>query len=385
MGGKVLFYVQHLLGIGHVVRASRIASALEKVGFNVTIAHGGAPVAGIDWGGSDIVQLPALSAGPEGFGSLVSATGEPATERLKLQRCEQLLKLFRTLQPDILLIEAYPFARRVMRFELLPLLQAAQGSTPRPLVVSSIRDILQEGRKPERISESRDLVEQFFDAVLVHGEEAFAPLGLSFPEADLIAKKLHYTGWVGPESAENLPEEQFEVIVSAGGGAVGAAMFDAAMNVRARGEFADEKWLFLTGPNLADDIVQALRRELPPLVALERFRADLPALFRTTHISISQAGYNTVADILSAGCRAILIPYAADGETEQLRRARSLEAQGRAVVVQQADLSDEALTTALAKVRSLPQPEPAGPLKGAANTASFLCRLRDYAAGDGPA
>ena len=32
-GPRVLFYVQHLLGIGHLARASRVAGALAEDGF----------------------------------------------------------------------------------------------------------------------------------------------------------------------------------------------------------------------------------------------------------------------------------------------------------------------------------------------------------------
>ena len=38
-------------------------------------------------------------------------------------------------------------------------------------------------------------------------------------------------------------------------------------------------------------------------------------------LSISQSGYNTVCDVLQAGCRAIYVPFAAGGETEQTVRA----------------------------------------------------------------
>ncbi len=48
-------------------------------------------------------------------------------------------------------------------------------------------------------------------------------------------------------------------------------------------------------------------------------------------VSVSQAGYNTVADMLVARCRAVLIPYAQDGETEQSDRAGLLEARGAAL------------------------------------------------------
>lgn len=376
MSGKVLFYVQHLLGIGHVVRSSRIARALVRAGFEATVAYGGKPLEGINWGGARCVQLPAVSSGPSGFGSLVDGDGHPVSEALKAQRTAELLDLFTGSEPDIVLIEAYPFARRIMRFELLPLLQAAHAMQPRPLVVASIRDILQEGRKPERVRETRKLVEDYFDAVLVHGVKAFAPLGLSFPEADLIGSKLHYTGWVSSERGGAEADDAFDVIISAGGGAVGSELFETALGVRAGPAFADGKWLVLTGPNLADDTFQLLSRGLPAFVTLERFRADLPALMKRARVSVSQAGYNTVADVLSAGCRAVLVPYAEDGETEQTRRAELLAATRRAVVVHQEQLTVNALSEAISEALELPLPEPTDGLDGADRSAAILRELR---------
>ncbi|MEM1199276.1 MAG: glycosyltransferase [Pseudomonadota bacterium] len=375
MSAKVLFYVQHLLGIGHVVRSSRIARALVRADFQVTIAYGGKPLEGVDWGGAQCIQLPAVSSGPVGFGTLADGDGNPVTDDLKAKRKAKLLDLFTAAKPDVLLIEAYPFARRIMRFELVPLLTAARKSDPQPLIAASIRDILQEGRKPERIGETRQLVEDYFDAVLVHGLEAFAPLSLSFPEAHLISDKLHYTGWVGPERRDASAGEAFDVIVSAGGGAVGAELFEAALGVRAGSDFSDGKWLVLTGPNLSDEAFEALSNRLPQFVTLERFRADLPALMRRAQVSVSQAGYNTVADLQSAGCRAVLVPYSTDGETEQNRRAEILAQQQRAVVVHQQDLSVNTLSDAIIQALALPAPASAEVLDGAQRSASILREL----------
>ena len=40
---KVFFYVQHLLGIGHLKRAATLAQALRGAGFQVVLVSGGAP------------------------------------------------------------------------------------------------------------------------------------------------------------------------------------------------------------------------------------------------------------------------------------------------------------------------------------------------------
>lgn len=374
---RVLFYVQHLLGIGHVVRAARIARALSANGFEVKIAFGGRDVAAMDWGGAELVHLPALSAGPEGFGALVDANGAPVSDDLKAVRCALLTGLVESFSPDIVLIEAYPFARRIMRFELRPLIAAARKLYPRPLIVSSIRDILQEGRKPERITETLELVQTLFDAVLVHGDERFAPLDASFPEASEIAAKLHYTGIVAPEPAEPASGPHFDVIVSAGGGAVGGALLAAAAKTMPMSPLGNKKWLFLSGPNLDDAAFDALARNLPENAILERFRADLPALFASAKLSISQAGYNTVADVLTARCRSVLVPFSTGGETEQTRRAELLAAKGQAAWVAETDLTPASLLAAIdraLKLKSLSDAE-LPDVNGAKRSAEILDRL----------
>lgn len=57
---RVFFYVQHLLGIGHLARASRIASALAADGFDVTVVTGGTAVPGFPSADLKHVALPRL-------------------------------------------------------------------------------------------------------------------------------------------------------------------------------------------------------------------------------------------------------------------------------------------------------------------------------------
>ena len=76
--------------------------------------------------------------------------GNPIDDAFKEKRLLRLLQAFRDCRPDIVILEAFPFGRRQMRFELLPLLETITNSSPRPLLVASVRDILQERLKPGR-------------------------------------------------------------------------------------------------------------------------------------------------------------------------------------------------------------------------------------------
>lgn len=363
---RVLFHVQHLLGIGHLARASRIAAALSKDGFDVTVVTGGPPVAGFPGLGLKTIALPAVRAGASGFSALIDEHGAAIGDSFKARRRELLLAVLGDIRPDIVMLEAFPFGRRQMRFELLPLLETAMAMRPRPLIVSSVRDIVQESRKAGRAEETVGLVERCFDAVLVHGDRRFARLEESFPPAAAIAKKLAYTGLVaGPQPQP--ARDRFDVVVSAGGGAAGLALLEAAAALAMAG-----RWCVITGPNLPTPSRDAVRALAAPGVSLFEFRQDFPGLLARARLSLSQAGYNTVCDILRTQCRSVLVPFAQAGETEQSFRAARLATLGLARVVAEADVATPRLAEAIETALNAPPPLHDLDLDGARRTAEVL-------------
>ena len=367
---KALIYVQHLLGIGHLVRAKRIAEAMARHGIEPTIAQGGAPVDGLDWGEARLIQLDPVHVAPDAMSLLLATDGTPFDAERQSRRQAALCQIFNALQPDILLIEAFPFGRRQMRFELLPLLSLAKESG-KTLIVSSIRDILQEQRKPERIAETVAILRQCFDRVLVHGDPAITPLAATFSAADVISDLVAYTGLVGPPPVTQ-PIREHELVVSVGGGAVGAGLLEAVIAALPQSSLRDATTLLLTGPNAPPQVLRRLQERAGPSISIARFVPDLAARLAGSRLAIAQAGYNTVADLLSTGCPAVLVPFAGEGETEQLLRAQSMASAGRAVLLHEIALSAATLAQAIDQAMILPRPPPFKGLDGAERTAKIL-------------
>lgn len=379
MRRRVLFYVQHLLGVGHVFRALRIAHGLRYAEFEVDLVMGGVPVTGLDTKGLNVIQLePPLKAGADGFSSLATPEGEFAGPEVKARRRAELLSVFDQRRPDILLIEAFPFGRRQMRFELMPLLQAACERTPRPVIVASVRDILQESARPERARETVDILCGHFDRVVVHGDPGLVTLDVTFPLAAEIGSMVSYSGLVAPRALASSSDAAIaDVIVSAGGGAVGCRLLQTAIAAKHRTSLASSRWLVLTGPNVEPAAFQRLAAEgARNGVRVERFLPDLAAALAGARLSISQAGYNTVADVLVAGCRAVFIPFAQAGETEQTRRARLLEERGFGVALAEDEQTAETLSAAIDRALALTAPSVLLDLNGAEQTASILSSLQ---------
>lgn len=371
---RVLFYVQHLLGIGHLARASRISRALADAGLDVTMVTGGMPVDGFPGAGIKHVMLPPIASGDAGFSGLIDADGKPVDALFEAARRDMLVGVLRDTRPDAVIIEAFPFGRRQVRFELIPLLDEIHSMSRRPLVACSLRDILQARAKPGRDQESVDLVERYFDHVLVHGDPSFVRLEETFPLADGIVNRIVYTGLVSAPPSEP-PSERFDIVVSAGGGAVGNGLLRAAAGAASRLP-AELGWCIIAGPNLPQADYDAVEAMLPDNARLFRFRRDFASLLTASRVSVSQAGYNTVCDVLRAGCGSVLIPFTTGGETEQRVRAERLERLGLAAVVEEETLSVEGMASAIEGMLARPEtPAHSLDLDGARHTAEILTKL----------
>ncbi len=379
MTGSVLFYVQHLLGIGHLQRALRIAEALARDGVAVTLVSGGAPVALPRDPAIRFVQLAPVRAKDARF-ELVDGTGKPIDDRLREDRRSALIAAFASARPDAVIIEGYPFARRAFRFELEPLIAAVRAARPRPRLICSVRDIVVMRDDPERHRDIAQRVRRDFDAVLVHGDAAFIPFEASFPAAPEIADRVIYTGYVCPPP-ETMPEAMSqampggEVVVSAGGGAAGHALLKAALAARRSGCLAELPWRLITGSNLPEADFAALCAETPPGVVIERFCYNFVGLLRGCRVSVSQAGYNTVLEILATHARAVLVPFAAERETEQLARAERLAALGAVELVREKELSPGTLAAAIERAAAREPARVAIDTAGAAKSARLIAAM----------
>jgi len=347
---KIFFYVQHLLGIGHLKRAATLVRAMRVAGLDVVLASGGPSVAGMPVD----VQLPPAQAADSTFSGLVDENGQPVDEAWKRRRAGALIDAWRASRADAVVIELYPFGRRQMRFELVPLLEDARRVAKRPLVVCSVRDIIQS--KPEREEQVVELVERHFDHVLVHGDPRVAPFERSFAQAPRLGERLHYTGYVVDDAPAAGDAGRAEVLVSAGGGAVGRKLLQTAIRAREATLLRAAPWRVLAGIHCSEANFRELTRGAPDGVVVERNREDFPALLANCALSISQAGYNTVAETLKARTRCVLVPFAGAGESEQTLRAALLADRGAATMLAEKALTPENLAAAVNRAARAPQP-----------------------------
>ena len=347
---KVLIVVTHLLGTGHLSRALTLGRAFAGAGHCVTIASGGMPAPQLNHSGVTLLQLPALRSDGTNFTRLLDADGQEAGTAMINARRAALINAL-GLAPDILITELFPFGRRMLSEEFLLLLEAASALPRRPVILSSIRDILAPPSKPSKVSRADEIIARFYDAVLVHCDPRGTPLEQSWPVSDSLREKLRYTGYVAPPPSGPHPDRagKGEVLVSAGGGAVGTNLFktaiDAARLMPAR------RWRLLVGGGDAPDRIEALKAQNPPAgTTIEPARPDFRQMLYHAAASVSMCGYNTALDLLQAGTSAVLVPFDAGQEVEQGLRAQSLAALPGMSVLRNADLTPRALCDAVERV-----------------------------------
>jgi predicted glycosyltransferase len=379
---RILLYVQNLLGIGHLRRAAAVARALDAAGLEVTFVTGGMPVPHLPVGGSDWVQLPPVRTRDNDFKVLVDETDQPIDDAFRERRRDVLLKTFDDVRPDAVITELFPFGRRQMRFELIPLLEAANAARPRPVMLSSMRDILVTKPRADRNQEIVDTFSAYYDHALIHADPELITLDRTFPMAEGIRDRLIYTGYVVNMPEVSVPDadprDTGEVLISAGGGAVGAEMVTRLVEMMPDLPLGDRTWRLITGHHMPEAEVAKLRAIDRPNLIIERSRPDLPALMAHSALSISQAGYNTLLELLAVRARSVVIPFEGGVETEQRLRADLLAGLGALEMVPEDHLDAPTLSAAMRAAYDRPRDQvPPVDLDGAANAARIVRHLID--------
>lgn len=344
-----MIYVQHLLGIGHLQRSVYLSVELVNLGFQVELVSGGLPQKLPLPASVRLRQLPPAYSPDGSFTRLLDANDHEIDDNWRTRRKQQLLDIFESFSPQVLITETFPFGRRMMRFELMPLLEAAQDDSNCLQTIASIRDILQPKTKAGREQEICELIDRFYDHVLVHGDEKIARLVDSFKLAKRIEDKISYSGYICASNPTSPPADEGvgEVLVSAGGSVTGFQLLKTAIEARPRSRFSHLSWRILVSPSITDSQFEELQQLATEGIYVERNRPDFSELMKRARLSVSQAGYNTITDILNSDTAAVVIPYAEADEIEQTIRAQKLEDIGRVIMLTQSELSAASLAAAI--------------------------------------
>lgn len=322
---RILFYCQHVLGIGHFFRSMEIAGALWR--HEVLFAGGGELPSGFELPRHvRMLRMPSLMMDAE-FKAMEFSGG--SLEAVREERGRMLLDAFTSYDPEIFVTELFPFGRRQFRFELMPVLKIAKERPRRVKIVCSLRDILVEKNKPDYESGVIEILNGYYDLLLVHSDPIIASLSETFSGCAQIQVPIEYTGFVARSAPERKnPESDKIIVASSGGGRVGTDLLAAAILAVRQIERKDLKLRVFVGPFMEKSERARLDRMAveDSRISLLPFSLDFPSELCRADLSISMAGYNTCMDILSSGVPAIVHPFPRN--REQGMRAGKLEKLG---------------------------------------------------------
>jgi predicted glycosyltransferase len=367
---SVLIYAQALSGVGHYVRSFEIARALSR-GHDVRLVDGGRYVPRPAEHEVQRLELPRMVRGAAGLAPLLP---DQRLDQLMAQRARALQVAVASFRPQVLIIEHYPFSKWDLESELLTFMAAARAACPHLLVVCSLRDIVRQTRfehcsAEHYVAEVLRLVERDFDAIMIHGEERLTPLGASFAGAAALRVPIGYTGIVAERLTEANAATSPYLLVSSGGGSDPlqlASAVRAALASQSASRLLDEYRLIVCeGLSAAS--------ALPSTADVRAFAPDFLRLLSGASLSISYAGYNTCANLLSTGRRALLAVHPA--MSDQAPRAALMQSLNDARVVAAKDWAPRPLAQLIQHALAAPLPNIEINLDGAERSAAFIEHL----------
>ena len=384
---NIIFYCQYVWGMGHLVRSLEFARALSD--HEVTLVAGGQDVQLDLPAHVNFVRLPTLYM-DEQFTTLISGDPGKTVEQVQRARRRILHGLFKRQQPDIFIVELYPFGRSMFGFELDPLLEDIRGGKfGNVKTVCSLRDILVEKKNPAAF-ENRVLkkLNTGFDLLLVHSDGSLLPLDDTFARVADIDIPVIYTGFItrqgNPAAGQRLRRElgiapgQKLIVASAGGGRSGHRLMTAVLDAcRLLHDRLPVRLEAFAGPFMEEHEYKSLGARSGPGLRVRRYTKRFVDYLWAADLSVSLAGYNTCMDLLSTGVPALVCPYSR--QQEQPLRVEKIKNFLPLRILSENDLDPVGLSDDMAQMLSRtrrPGPAPLD-LDGARQAAGFLNRWAD--------
>ena len=330
---KIFFYCQYVWGMGHFIRSLEFARALSD--HDVTLIVGGQKVEVDLPEHVRLRRLPVLYM-DEKFTRLIAGIPGQSVEQIQYERQKTIYSLMEHLQPELFIVELYPFGRSMFAFELEPLLEdIRKGRFGQVKAICSLRDILVEKKDPSAYEERvLQKLNRHFDALLIHSDPKLLRLEETFTRARDINIPVVYTGFIthqtDPADGGSLRRElaissgQKFILASAGGGRSGyrllTSVIDACELLRDRLPLRLEVF---TGPFMDNEEFKKLSVRASAGFRIRRYTKRFLDYLYAADLSVSLAGYNTCMNLLVTRVPALVYPYSR--QQEQPLRANRIK------------------------------------------------------------
>lgn len=351
---RILYYCHDTYGLGHLRRTLTVAGYLRDQRRSLSqLVVTGSPVAQSFPlpESADIVKLPSVvKVGPERYES--RSVTAPFNHILGMRR-DIVLSAARHFRPHVMVVDHAPAGLKGEVVETLRYLKRESLGTK---LVVGLRDVLDE---PEKVRRSwaregvYELLDEVYDLILVYGRRDIYDVVEEYGLSRTAAAKTRYVGYLrreaGKRSAEqvrcelNVRTDRL-VVVTAGGGEDGSALFKVALEALRRRRSVDFDCLLVCGPLMPADERDRLLEAADPEIGVHvlDFAPDMASYLGAADAVVSMGGYNTVCEILSLRRPATIVPRVSPRK-EQLIRAEALSRHRFVRVLHPAELGPDRL------------------------------------------
>jgi predicted glycosyltransferase len=388
-----MFYSHDSFGLGHLRRTLTLANHFHTNVPNLTqlIVTGSPAAARFRYPqGTSFVELPPVTKDDLGRYVPYSVTNI-SMENVHTMRQGILLNAAQDFKPDFLIVDHSPAG---LCGEAVATLRHLRQVTPETKLILGLRDVVDEAAKVRQTWAREgiyDLFDTVYDRILVYGIRDYYDVVAHYGLSHLAESKTRFVGYLGRQPGLRSPEDVRAnlnmrtdklVVVTAGGGGDGRALYDAMLHALQVADERDFDCLVIGGPLLSD----AHRADVQAIIGhrnnvhFQSFTDDVPSYLGAADAVISMGGYNTVCEILSLERPAIIVPRI-HPRKEQLIRARILSDRGIVRMIHPHELTTERLLTSAHELLARPAAErPVLPMDGLANVTDelvSLCQQRD--------
>lgn len=320
---------------------------------------------------ADTLKIPTIiTSGTNGTRPSTLNIGVAELASLRGELTRRALELF---EPDVLLVDNFPLGTR---HELLPSLRELRHRQTR--TVLGLRDVVDPPEKVRR-DWGRDgiygAVERYYDRVIIYGVRAVLDAQAEYGLSDSVGARLSYSGYVTETSTPMISPERVRdeyglgegfLLATVGGGGDGLPLLEAFIG--ALREFAGRPALVITGEFMSaeDRAAVCSAAAAQANVVVRNHVSEVPALMAAADLVVCMGGYNTSAEALAVGARAVVVPrswrsgeHDSRGKTgidaEQLVRAQGLARTGAITMLHPAELTPAALADAMRSALARPR------------------------------
>jgi predicted glycosyltransferase len=345
---KLLIHCQYVYGIGHLVRTLELARGLSEY-FEVSVISGGESVKNYEIPKTiNFIQLPAI------YKEEDSPFLTPINKSTSIEQCFKDRKKIinfniEQIKPEILITEHFPFGL-LFENEVIDLIKEVKKYNNDVKIVSSVRDIIDSSNGGKRDGYICEIINKWFDLILVHGDLKFKGLSHSFSKINEIKVKIIHTGYIVRQIQKKTNQKNsILILVAVAGGRMGTELLDAAINSHITIRNKIKHRLVLFSGAFQEDLIKINEK----ISAINSSEIELHEFNSQTYLNylseatvvLSLGGYNSIIESLSLKKQMLVYKRGfKGGNEEQDLRIDFFEKNGNLNVITPNDLAADKLS-----------------------------------------